>query len=101
MKFYVGIGRFGLLMGESSSLKDKRRVVKSLLDRLGNSRMVAASEVGGQDSWKSGTVAVTCVSGSMDLVRGTLEKARRTIESSGVEVIDAEQWILKPEDLDA
>jgi uncharacterized protein YlxP (DUF503 family) len=63
--------------------------------------MVAASEVGGHDSWKSGTLAVTCVSSSMDLVRGALDKTRRTIESSGVDVVEAEQWILKPEDLEA
>ncbi len=100
MKFFVGIGRYQLDMVSCSSLKDKRRFVKSITDRLGNSKLIGVCEVGAGEFWKSGTLALACVSSSREVVSGTLEKARRTIESSGVEVIRVDRWVIKPEDLE-
>jgi uncharacterized protein len=99
LKFYVGIARFRLDMAESSSLKDKRRLLKSILDRLGNSKLVGAAEVGDRDYWKSGVIGIACVSSSRQLVGKALDGARRLIEVSGVEVVDEERWVLKPEDI--
>jgi uncharacterized protein YlxP (DUF503 family) len=100
VKFFVGIGRYQLDMSACSSLKDKRRILKSVVDRLGNSKVTGVSEVGANDYWKSGTLALTCVSVSRDVVEHTLDKARRTVESCGVEVIESERWILRPDDLE-
>jgi uncharacterized protein YlxP (DUF503 family) len=99
LKFFVGIARLRLDCSMCSSLKDKRRIVKSLLDRLGNSRLTGAAEVGDLDYWKSSVIGVVAISSSRKLVSGALDGAMRMIESSGVEVIDREQWIVKPEDL--
>ncbi|TMJ08544.1 MAG: DUF503 domain-containing protein, partial [Bacillati bacterium ANGP1] len=46
----------------SHSLKDKRRLVKSLLDRLHNQFNVAAAEIDAQDNHRHAHLAVTCVS---------------------------------------
>jgi uncharacterized protein YlxP (DUF503 family) len=100
VNFFVGIGRYQLDMASCSSLKDKRRFVKSIIDRLGNSKVVGVSEVGANDYWKSGTLALACVSASREVVLNTIEKARKTIESCGVEVVSTERWVLKPEDLE-
>lgn len=99
MKFFVGIARFRLDFASCSSLKDKRRYLKSILDRLGNSRLVGAAEVGDRDFWKSGVIGVVCVSSSHNLVMKALDGARRIIEGTGIEVISGETWVLKPEDL--
>lgn len=99
MKFFVGIARFRLDLVTCSSLKDKRHFVRSIIDRLGNSKIVGAAEVGDRDFWKSGFIAVVCVSSSSKLIAEAIESARRMIEASGVEVVDVEQWVLKPEDL--
>ena len=99
MKFFVGIARFRLDFAACSSLKDKRRYLKSILDRLGNSRLVGAAEVGDRDFWKSGVIGVVCVSSSRTLVLKAIDGSRRTIEFTGIEVIDSETWVLKPEDL--
>lgn len=98
MKFFVGIGRYQLDMQFCSSLKDKRRVLKSITDRLGNSRVTGVAEVGANDYWKSGTLALVCVSSSREVVSSTLEKALKTIESSGVDITRAEKWVIRPED---
>lgn len=99
MKFFVGMARFRLDCSMCASLKDKRRVVKSVLDRLGNSRVMCAAEVGDNDLWKSAVIGVACVSSSKSLVDGSLDAARRMIEGAGVEVIGEERWAIKPEDL--
>jgi hypothetical protein len=36
---------------------------------------------------------------SRTLVLKAIDGARRMIEASGIEVIDSETWVLKPEDL--
>lgn len=99
MKSYVGIARFRLDMVSCSSLKDKRHFMRSIIDRLGNSKITGAAEIGERDAWKSGGIAVACVSSSRSKVEEALESARRTIEGGGVEVLAMDKWVLDPEDL--
>lgn len=58
----VGVARVELRMPENSSLKDKRRVVRSLLDRIRARFNVAAAEVEAQDRWDRAVLALVCVS---------------------------------------
>jgi uncharacterized protein YlxP (DUF503 family) len=58
----IGLCTMGLFIGEAGSLKDKRRVLKSLLDKIRNRYNVSAAEVGEQDLWQRSTIAFTCVS---------------------------------------
>jgi uncharacterized protein YlxP (DUF503 family) len=99
VKFFIGIGRYRLDLAHCRSLKDKRQVVKSLLDRLGKKRSMSASEVGDNDFWKTGVIAVTCVSNRYGAADETLAGARRLIESMGVEVLESDHWVLSPDDL--
>lgn len=99
MKYFVGMATFRLDLASSGSLKDKRRVIKSILDRLGNSKIMGAAEVAERDRWKTGVIGVTCVSSSKELVVKAIESARRMIERDGVEIISSEQWVLNPEDI--
>lgn len=58
----IGVLRVELSLPGSSTLKDKRRLLTSLLDRLHNQFNVAAAEVEHQDSRKRAALAVACVS---------------------------------------
>ena len=49
---------------DASSLKDKRRVVKSILDRARNAFSVAAAEVGENDLHRIAVLGFAAVSGS-------------------------------------
>ena len=51
-------------MPESGSLKDKRQVVRSLLQRIRNTYQAAAAEVGENDAWQLATIGVAVVSNS-------------------------------------
>lgn len=58
----VGVLRAELTLGGSRSLKDKRRVIQSLLDRARREFRVAAAEVEAQESWGRAVLGFACVS---------------------------------------
>lgn len=58
----VGVLEVGLLVRESRSLKDKRRVVKSIKDRVRNSLNAAIAEVGSHDLRQRADLAAVTVS---------------------------------------
>ncbi|HHY46683.1 MAG TPA: DUF503 domain-containing protein [Firmicutes bacterium] len=60
----VGILTAQLYIGGANSLKDKRRVVKSLIDRIRVRHNVSIAEVDSQDTWRKAVVGVACVSNS-------------------------------------
>ncbi|NPV28940.1 MAG: DUF503 domain-containing protein [Firmicutes bacterium] len=58
----VGVCIVELYLGEAASLKDKRRVLKSILDRIRARFNVSIAEVDQQDLWQRATVAFVSVS---------------------------------------
>lgn len=65
----VRIGIFGAL-----SLKDKRRVVKSIKDRLGNRHNVSVGEVDDLDHRQAATLGVAMVGNESRFVEGALSR---------------------------
>lgn len=57
----VGVLQFELLIHEAHSLKDKRRVVRSLKDRLHRDHLVSVAEVAALDTLNLAVLAVACV----------------------------------------
>jgi uncharacterized protein YlxP (DUF503 family) len=64
----VIVGRLELTVGipAARSLKDKRRVIKSLLKRIHNQHNAAAAEVADNDKWQIAQVGVAVVSNRGD-----------------------------------
>jgi uncharacterized protein YlxP (DUF503 family) len=58
----VGTLEISIKIEGAFSLKDKRRVLRSLLDRARRDYRVAASEVEDQELWNSSVVGIACVS---------------------------------------
>jgi len=58
----VGVLHVECSLPGTRSIKDKRRILKSLLDRLHHRFHVAAAEVEHHDSWRRAGLAVVCVS---------------------------------------
>jgi uncharacterized protein YlxP (DUF503 family) len=63
-----------LYIGDSMSLKDKRRVVKSLKDRIAHGHNVSVAEVGALDHHRRSILAVAMVSNDSGYVEGALSK---------------------------
>jgi hypothetical protein len=62
------------------SLKDKRRVVKSLIARVRNEFNVSISEVDDQDLWQSAVLGVASVATSQAYAHGQLEAVIKFID---------------------
>jgi len=60
----IGIATMNLWLPAAHSLKDKRRIMKSLLTRLRDSGNYAAAEVGDHELWQSATIAIVTISAS-------------------------------------
>jgi uncharacterized protein YlxP (DUF503 family) len=63
-----------LLVRESRTLKDKRQVVRSILDRMRDTFNVSAAEVDTHDDVKVVTLAFAAVGFETAAVQGTLQK---------------------------
>jgi len=57
----VGVLRLELFIRESDSLKDKRRILSSLIQRIRHRFNVSIAEVGGHDLWRRATLGVALV----------------------------------------
>lgn len=78
----VGISIFELHLPSSRSLKDKRRVVKSLIDRVHQRYRVSIAETDFHDLHQRAEIAVAAVAagGEMEMDR-MLEEVRNLVES--------------------
>lgn len=76
----VGICRIILSIPVASSLKEKRRVIKSLVSRVRNEFNVSISEIDDHDAWQSAVLAVACVATSASYAHGQLEAVVRFID---------------------
>ena len=65
----------------AASLKDKRRVVKSVIARLRNEYNVAVAEVDAHDQWQRAVIAIVTVSTDAGHAHGLLEKAVAALAS--------------------
>ena len=61
---YVGIGVLELGLPHAHDLKAKRRVVRSLVERLHARYRISAAETGSQDSWQHAVIGVALVAAS-------------------------------------
>lgn len=69
-----------LLIFESASLKDKRSVVRSVLQRARNKFGVAAAEVDDQDDRTRATLAFAAISSDAQVSHGTAQKVVEFLE---------------------
>ncbi len=79
----VGVLHVECSLPGTQSIKDKRRILRSLLDRLHNRFHVAAAEVTHQDSWRRAGLAVACVSTSARHADEVLARVAREIDRHG------------------
>jgi len=70
----VGVLQLELSVTDAMSLKDKRRVVRSIKDRMAHGHNVSVAEVGAQDEHRRCILAVAMVGSDSRYVRGALSK---------------------------
>jgi uncharacterized protein YlxP (DUF503 family) len=70
----IGVLQLELSIGDAMSLKDKRRVILSLKDRIAHSHNVSIAEVGALDEHRRSILGMAMVSNDSRYVEGALSK---------------------------
>lgn len=70
----VGVLQLELTVIDAMSLKDKRRVIRSIKDRIGHKYNVSIAEVGALDEHRRSILGISMVSGDKAYVQGALSK---------------------------
>ena len=77
----------------AQSLKDKRKVLRSLKDRLRGSFNVSVAELDASNIWNSATIGVVSISDSRDYLDGLMKNveraATRIANNHGAEIADS------------
>jgi uncharacterized protein len=76
----IGVLTLQLSIPIAFSLKEKRRVVKSVIARVRNEFNVAINEVDDQDVWQSAVLGIACVSTAQSYAHGQLEAVIKFID---------------------
>lgn len=114
MAMVVGILQFELLVRGSRSLKDKRRVVRSVKDRLHREHMVSVAEIGALDHHQLALLGLAVVSNSgvyantmLDRIIAKLRRlrdaelgdvARETLPGAALDWTDGAEPLWTPEE---
>ena len=70
----TGVCKIKLHIPENQSLKDKRRVIKSIISRLRNQFNISVAEVDDNDLWQVATLGISYVSNNDQHVDETMNK---------------------------
>jgi uncharacterized protein YlxP (DUF503 family) len=70
----VGVLQLELNIGDAMSLKEKRRVVLSLKDRIAHAHNVSIAEVGALDEHRRAIIGIAMVANDRGYVEGGLSK---------------------------
>ena len=82
----VGVCKISLRLPENLSLKGKRRVLKSIITRVGNKFNVSIAEVDDQELWQLATLGICCVSNNNRHTNEILSKVVDFIANSRFEI---------------
>ena len=79
-----------LILPENDSLKGKRRVVKSLIEKVRHKFEAAVAEVGDNDLWQKARIGVALVGNDSQLLSTRLEHIMKFMENQHLaEIIDS------------
>ena len=78
----VGIFTIELHLPYCRSLKDKRKVIKSLKEKLRGRHNISLAEVDGQDTWQRSVLGLAAVADRRAALEALYETISREIESS-------------------
>lgn len=99
---FIGIARLELFIPASSSLKDKRQVLRKVTTVVRNKFNVSIAEVDHQDVWQRAALGVSCVAESIGQCRKVLQEVEKSVSRSiigGAEIVDRSFEVVSAEDL--
>lgn len=73
---------YSFIIPMAASLKDKRSVLKRMIDRVKNGYNVSISELDHQDLWQRTTLGVVAVASSTEAAEREIQRVQRFLESN-------------------
>ena len=90
----IGSLKFRLHLRDCHSLKEKRRVIKSLKDTLSNKFNISVAETDEQDVWQTAEIGIAAVGSDGAFVQSVLTNVVNYVRFfGGVELVDSQQDI--------
>lgn len=77
---HVGVLKIDFHITESSSLKEKRVILRRFKDKIRRSFNVSVSEVENHDKWQIASFGISCISNDKKHVDATLNKVKDFFE---------------------
>lgn len=91
----IGSCNVELYLYESNSLKEKRHIIKSIIERIKNRYNVSIAEVDFNDVWNKSTIGFVCVSNDVVHANKVISNVLNFIDGDGrVEIINQDIEIL-------
>lgn len=85
----IGVLRIYFQILDARSLKEKRKVLRPLKDRLMSQFNVSVAEIGSNDKWQLGELGVVTAGNESRFVESVVEKVKNFVElSPGVRIIE-------------
>lgn len=92
---FIGVLSIRLFLSEPQSLKDKRRIIKSLIERLKNKFNIAVAEAAYLDSWNNSELGIVCISNDAGHADSMMNSVVNYIEGFGsAELADVKTEII-------
>ena len=91
----VGLLTLDLHIPGANSLKSKRMVIKSLIERIKNKFNVSVAEVDAQNLWQRSVIGIAYVSNETVMINRVFEKIRTQVnDTHSVELINSDMEML-------
>jgi len=91
----IGSMTVEIFMENTFSLKDKRHIVKSLIERLKNRYNISIVEVDRQDDIRWAVIGMACVSNSTEHLNRQLDNVLSFMENDGLfDIVNVERELL-------
>lgn len=91
----VGTGIITLRIHDCRSLKGKRKIVKSVVQRIRNNFNASVAEVGANDIYQRAEIGIAMAGNDQQVINSKLDKVFNMVEDLGLaEVIDSEYDII-------
>ncbi|MDP4181200.1 MAG: DUF503 domain-containing protein [Bacillota bacterium] len=79
----IGVCRIELALDDVFSLKEKRHIVKSIIERLKARYNASVAEIDLNDTWKNAVIGVSCVSNDAKHIDSMLNNIVNFVENDG------------------
>jgi uncharacterized protein YlxP (DUF503 family) len=90
----VGLGIITFRLHDCRSLKAKRKIMKSIINRINNNFNVSIAEVGSNDIHQRAKIGFSMVGNSKAVINSKIDKVFNLAEALGLaEIIDSEMEI--------